>query len=252
MIALELLAAGFVLAVFGAHALYPFRLAGGEEPARRAWALAAPALLLAAVTLCVWSLGRRPDEAVAWGLTHPLRGSMPAQLVALALAAALVSDLVVVFAWARLEPLAWRLHGALGALALLAQTLAAELVRIGWGPWRGTAAILAAAALRAPLALAAAELAVGPPRWCTTAAGPALAALALLFPAALRQALASELATLGAAAALLAAARFLPASLRRPAGAAGVLLALLFLARSADLSRVLGSGDELHEFELAP
>lgn len=250
--ALESAVAAFNLVVFGAHALLPFRLAKAEERWRRLWAVLAPLLLLSACIATAWAIGRRPDDAIAWGLTHPFRGSMAARLIAVALAAAALSDLFVLATWRRLDAVAWRFHGAIGALALAAQAMGAELLRIGDGPWSGTAAILAAAGVRAALALASAETVTGGPRLWSTIAGPSLLALLLLWPAVMRAALSRDLLTLGAAALLLVGARFAPASLRRPAAVAGVVLALLFLARATEQSRTLGGRQQLHEYELEP
>ena len=263
-LAVRVAIAALNLVVFGLHALWPLRLArsAGADPgaaekvpdasARRLWAAVAPLALLAAAMATVWAIGRRPDEAIAWGMTGVVEGSLPARLIALAVAAALASDLLVLVAWPRLEPNAWRFHAAIGALALVAQSLGAELLRIGWGPWSGTAAIFVAAAIRALLALAAAEIVLGPPGKLSLAAGPALLALYLVWPRELRGALRADLVTLGAACVLLAGARFAPGSLRRGAAVAGLVLALVFLARSADLSSSLGVREELHEFELEP
>ena len=251
-IAVSLSVAAFNLLVFGAHALLPFRLARAGERERQLWAALAPVLLVAACGATAWTIGRRPDEAIAWGLTDPIHGSMPARLIAVALVAVAFSDLFVLFAWRRLEPIAWQFHGVLGVLALAAHALGAELLRIGWGPCSGTFAILAGAALRVPLALAAVEVALGAPRRWALGAAPALLGLALLWPAAMRLALARDLVTLAAAVALLAAARFVPESMRRAAAIAGIVLALLFLARSTELSRAMGTNEQLHEFELEP
>ena len=263
-LAVRVAIAALNLVVFGLHALWPLRLArsagaspgaAGDDPAERArrlWAAVAPLALVAAAMATVWAIGRRPDEAIAWGMTGVVEGSLPTRLIALAVAAALASDVLVFFAWPRLEPNAWRFHAAIGALALAAQALGAELLRIGWGPWSGTAAIFVAAALRALLALAAAEVALGPPGKLTLAAGPALLALFVVWPQELRGALRADLFTLGAAIALLVVARYAPVSLRRAAAVAGLLLALVFLARSAELSSVFGVREELHEFELEP
>jgi hypothetical protein len=250
--ALELAVAAVNLVVFGAHVLVPRRLADADEAARRRWAFVALPALLAAVVLTVFTIGLRPDEAIAWGLVHPVSGSTPARAIALATAALALADAFLLFAWRRLEPAAWRALAAFGALALAAQCVGAELLRIGYGPWSGTASVFLAAALRAPLALAAAEVAAGAPRLWPLVAAPSLVALAFLWPAALKLALARDLATLAAAAALLALARFAPASLRRAAAAAGIVLALLFLTRSAELSRTLGVRETAHEFELRP
>lgn len=250
--AIDLAVAALNLVVFGGHALFPFLLARAGNEQRRLWALAALPLLGLSAIVTAWSIGQRPDEAIAWGLTHPLTGSAPARMIAVAFVAAALSDLLTLVLWPKLEPAAWRVHGAIGAIALLAQSLGAELLRIGWGPSGATWALLASAALRVPLALAAAEVAIGAPRRFALAAAPALVLLALLWPQAMRAALVGDLATLAAAVGLLALARFVPLSLRRPAAIAGVVLALLFLTRSAELSSVLGTREQLHEFELAP
>jgi hypothetical protein len=236
------LALALNLVVLGAHAVLPFRLSGDGDPRRRRlWALAAPAALLGVCLATALRIAARPDDAIAWGLTHPLAGSLPARLIAVALAALVVADLVLAAGWRRLEPAGWRVVGALGALAVLAHALGAELLRIGWGPAPSSlAALVAAAALRAPLALAAGELVVGAPRLWTTLAGPALVAAARLWPAELRAPLAGDRPTLAAAAVLLVAARFVPLALRRVAGAAGLALAVLFLVRAAEVSRILG------------
>jgi hypothetical protein len=234
------------LVVLGAHAIVPFRLATAEPARQRLWALGAPAALLAAFLATLTAIGRRPDEAVAWGLTLPWHGSLPARLIAIVLVALLLADLVAAVGWHRLEPGGWRLVGTLGALAVLAHALGAELLRIGWGPAPvALAALLAAAALRAPLALAAGELVAGAPRLWTPLAAPALVAAARLWPGELRAALAADRPTLAAAALLLLAARFVPPRLRRAAGFAGVALAVLFLARAAEVSRVLGGTERI-------
>jgi hypothetical protein len=229
------------LAVWGAHALLPCRLARGGEPARRLWARAAlPAAGLSLVATAA-ALALDPDPAAAWGLHELLQGSRPALVVALGLGATLLADLVGALGWRRLEPAAWQAWGAVGALGLASATVGSELVRIGAGPAPAAAALLAAALLRAPLALAAAEALAGPPRWAAPLAGAALPLAVLLWPEPLRAVLGADRLTLGAAAALLLAARFLPERLRRPAAFAGVLLAALFLARAGDLSQALGA-----------
>jgi hypothetical protein len=252
MSALELAIAALNLGVFGAHVLMPWRLAEGEESARRRWALVAPLLLATSLVASLLALGARPDSAIAWGLTHPITGSTPARSISLVMAALALADLFTVFAWRRFDARVWRALAAIGALALAAQALGAELLRTGDGPVRGAAGILAAAALRMPLALAAVEVATGLPRRLTLAAAPALLLLALVWPAELRAALGRYLVTLVAAALLLALSRYAPPSLRRATAVAGLLLALLFLARSAAVSRTLGSHETAHEYDLEP
>jgi hypothetical protein len=251
VIALELAIAALNLGVYGAHVLQPFRLAEGEERARRRWALLAPALLATSLLATLVAVGMRAEEAAAWGLTLPWTGSAAARAISVVVVALAMADIVLAVSWRRFDPAAWRALSALGALALAAHALGAELLRIGYGPWTGTAAILLSAALRTPLALAAAEVAAGAPRRWPLAAAPCLLLMALLWPDALRAAIARDIATLAAAALLLAGARFVPERLRRPAAAAGLVLALLFLARAGELSRTLGTHETVHEFELA-
>jgi len=231
----------FNLAVFGAHAMLPFHLARAEPERRRRWALAAPVALVAAILGTMALVARRPDDAIAWGLTHPWSGSLPARLIAVVLAALVVSDLVLAVGWRRLEPAGWRLAGALGTLGVLAHAMGSELLRIGWGPSPGTAAVLLATiAFRAPLALAAGELIAGTPRWWVPISGPALILATRLWPGPLRAALADDRITLASAAFLLVIARFAPQAMRRIAAIAGLALAVLFLTRAGEVSRVLG------------
>lgn len=246
------------LFVWGAHARLPWALAdaaadaGTTSARRRLWTLAAlPALGLSVLATLV-AVRAAPDAALAWRLTDPIGGALPARLLGIAAAALVLVDLVLLAGGPRLSAREWRLAGVFGLLALAAQTLASELVRIGWGPIPRPEALYAAAALRLPLALAAGELVAGRPRLWTTLAGPALIAAVLYWPAPLRRALGAEQRLLLAAALLLVAARWLPASLRRPAAAAGVGLAALLLARAGQLGAILGGGETLPEELLGP
>jgi hypothetical protein len=253
MSALGALVLAWNLAVFGAHALLPFRLAAGAGEARRRWALAAPVALVAAVLATAALVARRPDEAAAWGLGGPVTASPLAAVVAVAIGALLVTDLVVLAGWRRLEPAAWRLAGALGVAGAVAHAFGSELLRAGWGPAPGDLPrLLLLVALRLPLALVPAELALGRPRRFTPLAGPALVVAVALWPAAARAALGGALATLAAAALLLVLARFLPERLDRAAGWAGFALAVVFLARAAEISRVLGARERVPEILLGP
>jgi hypothetical protein len=252
VIALEVAIAALNLAVFGAHVLMPWRLAEAEGEERRRWALVAPLLLATSVCASLLALGLRPEAALAWGLTHPITGSTPARSIALVIAALALADLFTLVSWRHFDSRVWRSLAAIGALALAAQALGAELLRTGDGPVRSAAGLFAAAALRMPLALAAAEAATGAPRRLALAAAPALLLLALAWPAPLRAGLGRDLVTLYAAALLLALARYAPPALRRATVAAGLVLALLFLERAADVSRTLGMRETAHEFELEP
>lgn len=235
------------LVAFGLHALAPFRLVDADPQRRRLWALAAPVLLGTSAVLTFFAVARRPDEALAWGLTDPLHGSLPARLLAVVLAAVVLTDVLVACGWRRLEPAGWRLAGSLGVVGALAHAFGSELLRIGWGPAAPLPWLAAATLLRLPLSLAAAELALGPPRLWVPLAGPGLVAATRLWPASARGALGTDTLTLIAAAVLLVAARFVPPALRRAAGVAGLVLAVLFLARAAEVSRILGGSGTLPE-----
>jgi hypothetical protein len=251
--ALGALVLAWNLAVFGAHALVPFRLASAEPEARRRWALLAPVALLSSVVVSVALLARSPDEGAAWGLGGPLGDSPLARVVALAVGALFAADVVVAIGWRRLEPIAWRVAGALGVVGAAAHAFGSELVRAGWGPAPGgLAALLALVVLRLPLAAVPVELALGRPRRFAPVAGPALALAVLLWPAAARAAMGRDLVTLAAAVLLLAAARWLPERLDRAAGWAGFALAVLFLARAAEVSRILGARESVPEILLRP
>jgi len=229
------------LAVWGAHALLPFRLAGGGDGARGLWARAAlPAAVLSFLATAV-ALALDPDPAVAWRLHEPFGASRLALAIGVGLLGATLADLVGALGWRALEPAAWRAWGALGSLGLAAATFGSELVRIGAGPVPGEGALLAATLLRLPLALAAAETLAGPPRWAAPLAAAALPLAVLAWPEALRAVLGPDRLTLAAAAALLVSARFLRGRPGRFAAAAGLVLAALFLARAGDLSQALGA-----------
>lgn len=243
------LALAFQLLVLGLHVVLPWRFAGlpGEPPAglpagapdrKRLWALVATPLLLAAGVAALVSVDARLDAALAWGLSWPPR-SIPALAVVCTGVAVALSDLLLVAGFRKLEPAGWRLAAGLGLMLLAAASFAGELLRLGRGPAVGLAGLLLAALARLPLALAAGEAASGPVRWLATLAGALLPLSLLGLAAPLRAAVGADLLTLGSATLLLVAARFLPLSLRRPAVFAGVLLAALFLDRTADLSFAL-------------
>lgn len=241
------------LLVFGLHALLPFRLAGAAPERRRAWALVALPLLLSSILLTLAGLRFRIDEAGAWGLTDPRGGSLFARIVVVLVAGALLADVVLLVGRTRVEPAAWRVAGVLGLLAALGHAFGSELLRVGLGPFSfGFVGLVAVALLRVPLALAAAELALGAPRLWTPLAGLALWAATRLWAPALRGRLAGELATLLAAALLLVLARFVPQTLRRATGAAGLLLAVVYLVRAALVSRALGGSLAVPEGLLVP
>ena len=238
MDALELAAALVGLLAWGAHAVVPWRLAGGGPAARRAWALAALPLLAAGVAAALALAGAEADSAAdaGWGVTPLARGSAGA--LAVLVPALVVGDVVVALGRNRLEAAGWRLAAGVGLAALGAVAFAGELFRAGGGPATGVAAVAAAAGARVLFALAAGELAAPGRPWCALAGGLAVPAYWLALPAGLTRLLAGDGAgfTAAAAALLLVAAPWLPRRLRRPGLAAGVLLLALFLARSGDLS----------------
>lgn len=249
LIAVASLVLALNLVVFGLHVLVPLRLAvAAEDGSKRAWSLAAPAALLTAVLVTALAIAYRPDDAIATVLTFPIRDSIPARLIAVVLSALALVDCGTVFAWRRLEPAAWRVVALFGLLGVAAHAFGSELLRIGWGPGGSATRIVLAALLRLPLALAAAELVLGRPRWFCPLAAPSLLAAAWIWPGEAKQALGSDLLTLLAAVALLASARFVSPVLRRLTGTAGLLLAILFLARSAEMSRVLGGTETAPQF----
>lgn len=255
------LALALQLLVLGLHVVAPWRLAGlPSGPAagppgppgppdttggaatvqerRRLWALVATPLLLAAAIAGLFTLGKRIDAALAWGLTWP-PVSLPAIALAFAAAAVALTDLLLLAGFRKLEPAGWRIAAGLGGLLLLAASVAGELLRLGRGPAAGLTGLLLAVLCRVLLALAAGQAAAGPVRGWATLAGAALPLTLLGASTPVVATLGADLLTLGAAALLLVAARFLPHSLRRAAVFAGVLLAALFLDRASDLSAAL-------------
>jgi len=240
------------LGVFGLHAVAPFRLATAPDPRRRWWAMTALPALLAAVVVTAILVTRRPDEAIAWGLAEPLRGSVPSRWISLCVLALIVVDLLLATGWRRFEAGAWRLVGVFGVLGALAHTLGSEMLRNGSAPLPATLPLFAAAVLRVPLTLAAGELALGPPRLWTPIAGPALWLATRLWTPDMWVGLGAIRWTLLAAALLLLVSRFVPSSLRRATGAAGLVLAALALAQSAEVGRILGGNDMLPDFLLEP
>jgi len=245
---LDYAAALVTLAVLGAHATVPWRLARGARAAPapppaaiRLWSLAALPLLLAAVALGGALAAARPQAALGagWGEVAFTGAAFRAAWVLLAALA--LADAVAAVGWRRLEPAGWRLLAVFGLAALAASSLALELLRIGSGPATALPPVLLAAGCRALLALAASE-ALPPGRpWLAPLALPALAGYWLALPAPLAALLRAEGLhwTALAAGLLLAPAPWLPARLRRPALIAGLLLAALLLARATGLTATL-------------
>lgn len=258
------LALAFQLLVLGLHVVVPWHLAkpdddpSGSLPgdlsrgvgdSKRIWALVATPLLLAAALAALFTVGARIDAALTWGLSWP-PATIPALAVGFSAVAVALCDLLLLAGHRRLEPAGWRIAAGLALLLLAAASVAGELLRLGRGPAAGLAGLLVAALSRLPLALAAGEAAAGPVRWLTPLAGVALPFSLLGFSTPVRATLGADLATLAAATFLLLAARFVPLSLRRPAALAGVLLAALFLDRTADLSAAIEPGSTIPDLFL--
>jgi hypothetical protein len=226
---------------FGLHADGPWRLARAPEASRRLWAVAALPTLLTAAILALVHLAFHPDAALAWGIT-PLAtdSSRGSRILAILTAALLALDLTLFVSWRRWEPAAWRFASLFGWAALLSLVWILEQLRIGDGPLTPLAWIVISTAGRLPLPLAAAATARRAARsFWWTAAGVGLPLSFAYYHPDLRQALRGDLPALAAASLLLLGAAFLPARLRRPAAAAGVLIAVLFLALAANVSESL-------------
>jgi hypothetical protein len=222
------------LLAWGAHAVVPWRLAGGPPRARRLWGLAALPLLGAGALAGLALAAARTDAVLGagWGVRPLTRGVVHALVVLVPALAA--TDLLLAVARHRLEPAGWRVAAGVGGAALAVAALAAELLRAGGGPATGIPGIVAAAGCRAVLALAAGEALTPSRPLAAAAAALAIPVYWLSLPAPVGDLLAAEGSgwTAAAAATLLAAARWLPRRLRRPGLAAGVLLAALLLARA--------------------
>lgn len=234
----------WMLPVWGALVIAPWRAASRMPEARRPWALAALPLLVSAGLATILHLEAHPDAALEQHLV-PLRAA-PFSLAAVTLfGALLVASAVGWIGWRRLEPAGWRVNAGFGLAFLLLASLGGELLRVGEGatghPW----AVFALAFCRLLLALGTAEaLAPGRPTVAPFApwAGAALAAYWLLLPAPVARALTADRTalTFAAGAVLLGAARWLPARLRRPALAAAALLTGFALALAIEQTHRLG------------
>lgn len=231
------------LVVWGSHARLPGLAAAGDPRLARAWRTAALPLLGLSIAATLAVVRIQPDAALAWGLTGPESSRL--RLLAVAVGAVAVADLVALIGGERLAAREWRVLGVFGLVGLVAWTLASELLRIGAGPLPSLSAFWLGAAARLPLGLAAGELVAGRPRLATLLAGPCLLGAWLAWPAVLRAELRPDLLTLAAAVILLAGCRFVPGSLARWAGAAGLALAVLLLARSGWVSGQMGLGERL-------
>jgi len=232
------------LFAWGTQATVPLKLPAAAPTARRLWAYAALPLLVGGALAAATYVRLHPEAAVAQGL-FPFLAARPGRVLAILLAALFLADLVTAFGWRRLEDAGWRIAAGFGLGSLAAASWVGELLRVGEGPPSPAPALAAAVACRLLLALAAGEIAAPGRPLLALGAGLALPVYWFLLPEVLAASLAEgrQQLALGAAAILLLAARWLPAALRRPALAAGILLASLFLARAATLSQSIGQLD---------
>ncbi|QQR75796.1 MAG: hypothetical protein IPJ17_09565 [Holophagales bacterium] len=221
------------LAIWGCHGTIPWLAASRRAEWRRPWSLAAAPLLLASLLATASWIGTTPDAALAQNLAGQASAGTLARLLALFVIATLAGDLLLLAAWRRMEPAAWRLLGALGAITLLFVSAAGDRLRIGEGPSAGSVGLAIAWLVRLLLALAAAEILTGP-RLAAPAAGAALPIFWLALAPTIRATIAAEgtYATLAVASLALLVSRWLPAHFRRATVVAGLLLAVLFFARA--------------------
>ena len=244
-LASAIVALGFALISFaaGAHAVAPWRLRRSPPEARRPWALGAPLLLSLAALAFLSLLGRTEDAAIASGLA-PFSVSRMSLALGTTGAGLCLADLLLLFAWRRLEDRGWPLLALFGIAATVAQAFALAALAGGDARAPSAALPLRAAALLA-LALGASEAILSrAPRLPAAAslAGLGLPLFAFALPEAVRAPFLSAggLAFLGAAAALLFLTRFVASPARRGALAlAGLLLAGLAWAKAVDVAGAL-------------
>lgn len=236
---------GFALIAFaaGAHSVVPWRLRRSTPEQRRFWALGSAPLLALAGLAFLHLVGRSEDAMLASGLA-PFSASRLILALGTTAAALLLADLLLLFAWNRMEDRGWPLLALFGAAVTIAQAFA--LAALAGGDAKAPLPALALrAAVLAALALAASEAMTSKsPRLAPYAslAGLALPLFAFALPQPVREPFVSAggLAYLGAAAALLFAARFTPKPGRRRALALlGLLLAGFAWAKAVNIAGVL-------------
>lgn len=240
------------LVALGAQVTLPGRLAGGLGASGRNLALLPAPLLAAGLTAGYAHYASHPDAALAWELA-PLSASLPGRLLLVFLLPWLLAAILAAVGRDRLEPAAWRILQVFGGVGVVLVSWIAERVRIGDGPAPAMNAFVALVACRVLLTFAAGELAAPRLSWLPVAGCAALALqLPLLFLPATRplgeilwRSGGAVTAACGALAFGLAALPAVPPRLRRAALAGGLLLAALFLSRSAELSQILGENPTL-------
>ena len=227
---------------WGAHAVVPWRLPQASEAPRKAWALVAMPLLLAAVISTMLRLRSDPDAAIEQGLAQALGGSLLATIATLVVASLFAVDVIVALGNDRFGDKSWAAAGAIGVLALLLVSLAGERLRIGIGPGGIGPAFLAATAIRIAVTAAAGEALSSRRPAFAPWAGLLLPCYAFLLPPDLRTAVQDTglIWTSVAGGGLFLSACFLPHRWQRVVILIATVLAGLFLARVAGLSDQLG------------
>ncbi|HXU32470.1 MAG TPA: hypothetical protein VN851_18030 [Thermoanaerobaculia bacterium] len=235
----------FALIVFaaGAHAVVPWRLRRTAPETRHSWALAAALLLALAALAFLTLVGRSEDAALASGLV-PFSASRLSLAFGTTAAALCLADLLLLFAWRRLEDRAWPLLALFGAVVIVTQAFTLAALAGGDGkaslpPLALRAAVLAALALAASEAITSKAPRLAP---FASLAGLGLPLFAFTLPQPVREPFlaAGGLAFLGAAAALLFATRFsLQPHRRRALALAGLILAGFAWAKAVNIAGAL-------------
>jgi len=227
----------------GAHAVIPWRLRRSAPEARRPWSLAAAPLLALAALAFLTLIGRSEDAVLASRLA-PFSASRVSLALGTTAAALCLADLLLVFAWRRLEDRGWPLVALFGLAFAVAQGFALAALAGGDSKAPATALALRAAVLAALALVASEAITSTAPRLTPLAslAGLGLPLFAFALPQPVREPFVSAggLAFLGAAAALLFATRFVPNPARRRGLAlAGLLLAGFAWAKAVEISGAL-------------
>jgi hypothetical protein len=245
-----------ILLATGAHAVVPWRLRRSTPEQRRPWALGA-ALLLSLAGLAFLSLIGRSEDAVLASRLVPFAESPLSLALGTTAAGLCLADLLLLFAWRRLEDRGWPLLALFGVAVVVAQSFALAALT-GGDSKAPAAALLLRALVLAALALAASEaITSNAPRLAQLAslAGLGLPLFAFALPEAVREPFVSSggLALLGAATALLFATRFANRlAPRRALALTGLLLAGLAWAKTVDIAGALAGqlpAAEAHETE---
>jgi F0F1-type ATP synthase assembly protein I len=220
--------AALTLMAWGCFAIVPWRLRRGTRGGRRAWAVLAIPTLLLAFGLVAWTLRAHPDAALVVRVHSWTEGGKLARLAVLLVAALALVNLLLAFAWDKLDTLGWWLAAGFGLVAWSATAAVLEMLRMGEGPPNTVPQMVLAVLAHALFGLAAAE-ALAPGSGRPIFSLPAALAVGVYLwalPALVRATLLREGAgvTFGTAAMVFAATPWLPPRLRRPALVAATLL----------------------------